>query len=74
VLKGAAKLLAAHRITTVQLEVNFVPMYAGQARFDELHEFLTSFGYRLVDFYNQLRTCGYTAWCDACYVAPEAPR
>jgi FkbM family methyltransferase len=74
VLKGAAKLLAAHRITTVQLEVNFVPMYAGQARFDELHEFLTSFGYRLVDFYNQLRTGGYTAWCDACYVAPAAPR
>lgn len=73
VLKGAAKLLAARRIRTVLLEANFVPMYSRQATFSELHDFLSSHGYRLVDFYNQLRTGGYTAWCDVCYVADGEP-
>jgi FkbM family methyltransferase len=73
VLKGATKLLAARRIKTVLLEVNFVPMYQRQATFLELHAFISSFGYRLVDFYNQQRSDGYTAWGDACYVA-TSPR
>jgi FkbM family methyltransferase len=70
VLKGAAKLLEARRIKTVLLEVNFVPMYERQASFPELHQLLTGAGYQFVDFYNQRRNEGYTAWCDACYVAP----
>lgn len=69
VLKGAASLLENRQIKTILLEVNFVPMYEGQATFSELHEYLSAHGYRLVDFYNQLRNDGYTAWCDACYVA-----
>jgi FkbM family methyltransferase len=69
VLRGASRLLSQKRIKTVLLEVNFVPMYQGQASFPELHALLTSFGYRLVDFYNQVRTGGPTDWCDACYVA-----
>jgi len=71
VLKGAAQLLEARRIKTVLLEVNFVPMYERQASFPELHQLLTEAGYRFVDFYNQRRNDGYTAWCDACYVAPD---
>lgn len=73
VLKGATRLIESRRIKTILLEVNFVPMYQGQATFPQLHEFLTSRGYRLVDFYNQLRNDGYTAWCDACYVATNLP-
>lgn len=69
VLKGARRLLEEKRIKTILLEVNFVPMYKRQATFSELHEFLSSFGYRFVDFYNQVRPDDYTAWCDACYVA-----
>lgn len=71
VLKGAARLLAEHRIKAVLLEVNFVPMYERQASFPELHGLLSASGYRLVDFYNQLRSDGVTAWCDACYVSTD---
>jgi FkbM family methyltransferase len=71
VLKGAAGLLAAHRIGIVFIEVNFIPMYEGQATFAEIHEFLTSWGYRLVDLYNYTRQHGHIAWCDACYVAAD---
>lgn len=73
VLKGAVKLLQARRVRTILLEANFVPMYRRQATFSELHEFLSQFGYRLVDFYNQTRTDGYVAWCDVCYVAASEP-
>jgi FkbM family methyltransferase len=71
VLKGAVGLLAAHRIRSVLLEINFVPMYDGQPTFAEIHECLTSWGYRLIDFYNHTRQKGYIAWCDACYVAVD---
>jgi hypothetical protein len=73
VLKGATRLLAGRRVRAVVLEANFVPMYERQATFSELHELLSSHGYRLVDFYNQHRSGGYTAWCDAIYVAANAP-
>jgi FkbM family methyltransferase len=69
VLKGAVRLLETRRIKAVLLEVNFIPMYERQPSFLELHAFLSSFGYHLVDFYNQQRHDGYTAWGDACYVA-----
>lgn len=72
VLKGASGMLQQQRITTLLLEVNFIPMYKNQARFHDLHEFLSSHGYRLVDFYNQEQPNGYTAWCDACYIATSA--
>lgn len=74
VLKGATKLLHARRVRAVLLEANFVPMYRRQASFSELHEFLSSCGYRLVDLYNQTRTHGFTAWCDVCYVAESGPQ
>ena len=72
VLIGASDALKAHRITAVLVEINFIPMYKGQASFQQIHELLESFGYRLVDFYNHGRHKGYTAWCDACYVADRA--
>lgn len=71
VLKGARELLTARRVRALLLEVNFVPMYERQATFPELHGLLSAAGYRLVDFYNQLRSDGFTAWCDACYVATD---
>ena len=71
VLKGAAKMLKQHQIKTIVLEVNFIPMYKGQPSFQELHEYLSSMEYRLVDFYNQEQPNGYTAWCDACYVVAD---
>jgi FkbM family methyltransferase len=74
VLQGAKGLLATHAIKTIFLEVNFIPMYRHQATFIELHSFLSSFGYRLVDFYNQVRHEGHIAWCDALYVAAQQAR
>ena len=73
VLKGASEALKAHRITAVLVEINFIPMYQGQASFQQIHELLDGFGYRLVDLYNHDRHKGYTSWCDACYVADSAP-
>lgn len=71
VLRGAATLLENKRVKAILLEVNFIPIYKDQPTFQELHAFLTSSGYWLVDFYNHNRHNGYTAWCDACYVAAE---
>lgn len=72
VLNGAEERLRKHQIKTLLLEVNFVPMYRGQGDFVEMHQFLTSLGYRLVDFYNHSRHDGCTVWCDACYCAVNA--
>lgn len=72
VLKGAERLLRSGSINVIQIEINFVPMYARQASFSELHGFLTSHGYRIVDFYNHVWLKGHAAWCDACYVLPES--
>ena len=71
VLKGAEGLLRTRRIQIVLLEVNFIPMYQSQARFSEIHEYLSAHGYRFVDFYTQVYHQNYTAWCDACYIAAE---
>lgn len=71
VLRGAARLFAEQRVGAVLLEVNFVPMYARQASFSELHDFVAGHGFHLVDFYNHVWKYGHTAWCDACYVGPR---
>jgi FkbM family methyltransferase len=71
VLKGASSLLKEQRVHVILLEINFIPMYRHQPSFTDLHEFLVSNGYRFVDFYNQVHHRGYTAWCDACYVASQ---
>jgi len=71
VLKGAETLLSQHRITAILLEINFIPMYAGQPRFVDIHDFLTSHDYQLVDLYNHTRPRDYIAWCDACYVSAK---
>lgn len=71
VLNGASRLLASRQVRTILIEANFVLMYQGQPDFLELHRFLSERGYRLVDFYNQARHHGYTAWCDACYVVAD---
>lgn len=73
VLKGAVGLLQNRRVTAIQVEVNFIPMYKGQPSFLEIHKFLSDLDYRLVDFYNQTRPNDYTAWCDACYVLAGDP-
>lgn len=72
VLNGARELLAAHRIATILLEINFVPMYKNQPSFAEIHQFLSDFGYKLVNLYNHARHNDSIAWCDACYVMPTA--
>jgi FkbM family methyltransferase len=71
VLAGAKRMLKQQSIRTILLEANFIPMYKNQADFSALHEFLVSFGYRLVGFYKAARKNGYIAWCDVCYVAAE---
>lgn len=71
VLKGASELLSEHRVTAILLEINFIPMYAGQPSFVDIHNFLSSRDYQLVDLYNHTRPSQYIAWCDACYVSSK---
>lgn len=48
-LKGATRQLAGAK--AVLVEVEFIPMYEGQADFTGVHQFLVAQGYRLFNFY-----------------------
>ena len=50
-LQGARKMLSEHRIGLVFCEVLFVPIFEGQASFNELMAYLEPFGYGLHDLY-----------------------
>jgi FkbM family methyltransferase len=69
VLQGAQQLLGGNRIGCVYCEVLFVPLYAGQSYFQELYQFLTEHGFRLVQLYDcTFAPEGYIAWADALFI------
>jgi FkbM family methyltransferase len=67
VLHGARAQLTAGRIGLVMLEINFVPMYAGQPTFGEVDDFLRGHGYALVDMYEKIYQNNRLAWCTGLY-------
>jgi len=56
VLEGAGELLSAARISLVYMELILVPTYQGQKSFREYLELFEAKNYRLLDFYNPVRS------------------
>lgn len=67
VLRGARGQLLAGRVRLVMLEINFVPMYAGQPTFGEVDDFLRAHGYALIDMYEKVYQDNRLAWCTGLY-------
>lgn len=68
VLKGASEFLAAGKIGTIQIEVNFAPLYGGQPTFSDILNYLATHHYSLVGLYEEIRgENGCIKWCDALF-------
>ena len=67
VLQGARKLLGAGAVAHVLVELNFIPLYAGQPAPEEIIAFLSGQGLHLVDFYEKCRREQRLAWCTALF-------
>jgi FkbM family methyltransferase len=72
VLLGAERLLAAGRVRAVLVELNFVPLYAGQVWAHELIAHLHERGLHLVDFYEKCRLNPFLGWCTALFARRDA--
>lgn len=67
VLQGSAEMLARNAVGHVLVELNFVPMYAGQPAAQEITAYLTGRGFALVDYYQKERSRHALAWCTALF-------
>ena len=68
VLKGAAGFLAAGNIGCLVLELNFAPLYEGQAAFQDVAGLLGSHRYDLTGFYDFNHTRqNHLQWCEAVF-------
>jgi FkbM family methyltransferase len=67
VLQGSFETIARNAIGHVLVELNFVPMYAGQAAASDISSFLTGHGFALIDFYQKERERHTLAWCTALF-------
>ena len=70
-LEGAREKLRQAAISVIYCEMLFVPLYIGQASFDKVCNYLSSYDYRLFDMYNFTYTkSGRLEWCDAIFIGP----
>jgi FkbM family methyltransferase len=67
VLRGGESLWSKRRVSVVQIELNFFPMYEGQAAADAVTSFLVQRGFALVDYYEIYRQEQAIAWCTALF-------
>ena len=67
VLRGSADALTGGIVKTVLVELNFVPMYEGQASVQEITDYLASHGLFLIDYYQKERQRHALAWCSALF-------
>jgi hypothetical protein len=67
-LTGARKMLGKGMVSSIFLEVIFVPLYEGQATFDDIIEYLYGFNYGIFGFYDLVRSVnGRLKWCDVLF-------
>ena len=71
VLMGAARAFANGRIKAVLVELNFDPMYQGQARAETIKSYLDENGFRLVDFYEKIYRYKRLSWCTALFTSAK---
>jgi len=68
VLLGASISLSTGTVKVVMCELNFVRMYEGQGRPDEIITYLNKHGFFVVDYYEKERQNNTLAWCTALFV------
>jgi len=74
-LRGAESLLNRRAVDLIFTEVNFVPLYEGQAYFDDVYQFLKARDYSLYGLYGLAHgTNGMLAWGDAIFIGPDLRR
>jgi len=74
-LRGAESLLNRRAVDLIFTEVNFVPLYEGQAFFDDVYQFLKARDYSLYGLYGLAHgTNGMLAWGDAIFIGPDLRR
>jgi FkbM family methyltransferase len=74
VLRGAGSLLERGGVRALLVEVNFEPIYEGQAAAADILTLLDDAGFRLVCFYGMAATAeGLASWTDALFVHRAQP-
>ncbi|HEX9951950.1 MAG TPA: FkbM family methyltransferase [Rubricoccaceae bacterium] len=68
VLKGAVGLFRSRSVGVVQVEINFAPLYEGQAAAGELIDWLRANRFGLIGLYEQVRAPKALAWATACFL------
>lgn len=70
-LQGAAETLSRAAITLIYTEILMVPLYEGQAFFNDIYSYLARFGYSLFDIYNvEYAENRQAKWADALFLSP----
>ncbi len=67
VLKGAIKTFSEKKVHSILIEINFLPMYIGQAKSGEIIDFLSANNFNLVGLYEVSRRGNSIAWCTALF-------
>lgn len=65
VLRGAMVTLERRAVEAVLIEVNFIQMYENQCSFGQIEEFLATYGYGFVNFYEAVRARQVIQWATA---------
>ena len=72
VLRGAEQVVSCGKVAAILAEVLFTPLYAGQAYFPEIYDYLLERDFRLVNLYGVGPNAKkYVSWCDALFVQPD---
>jgi len=66
-LNGAARLLARQAIRLIYLEVQFAPLYQGQAYFCDVTTVLNGHGYQIFGLYDLMHGHRGLGWGDAIF-------
>lgn len=70
VLDGAVNMLRQHRIQLVYLEMNFLDLYTGIHRFEDLYRSLSNLGFEPISFYNLSWQNSRLGWLDGLFIDP----
>jgi FkbM family methyltransferase len=71
-LGGAKEKLRKGSILLIYTEMFFVPVYEGQAYYNNICDFLSEYGFSLFDIYNRIYAKnGQLKWCDAIFIGPK---
>jgi FkbM family methyltransferase len=72
-LRGAANLLAQHKIECIYFEHVFYELYGNQPSLGKLVSWLEDHGYSLFNFYDAhyITQTQQLAWCDLLFISPE---